>query len=174
MKKNITLIIIFFISISVFIVMMLILGSGSCSDGFMSSSIGRRGACSHHGGVSVLSKMSFPLSLTVSGLIASWLFSMLSKENTETKESSRDLKSNSENLNQGSNITTLNIMPQKNIQKNRSLSNKCPRCKSKLVLRTAKRGRNSGNKFWGCSRYPRCRGTRPYVGNEMSKANDKQ
>ena len=36
----------------------------------------------------------------------------------------------------------------------------CPRCSSSMIARTAKRGRNIGNKFWGCTRFPRCRGTR--------------
>lgn len=36
----------------------------------------------------------------------------------------------------------------------------CPRCGSSMVRRTAKRGRNAGGQFWGCSRYPRCKGTR--------------
>ena len=34
----------------------------------------------------------------------------------------------------------------------------CPKCGSKMVLRTAKRGDNLGGKFWGCSKYPECRG----------------
>jgi restriction system protein len=29
-----------------------------------------------------------------------------------------------------------------------------------MVLRTAKQGPNAGSQFWGCSGYPRCRGTR--------------
>lgn len=29
-----------------------------------------------------------------------------------------------------------------------------------MVLRTARRGRNAGGSFWGCRRYPRCKGTR--------------
>ena len=33
----------------------------------------------------------------------------------------------------------------------------CPRCGNKLVLRTAKRGANQGNQFWGCSSYPKCK-----------------
>lgn len=37
----------------------------------------------------------------------------------------------------------------------------CPRCASLMVSRTATRGANAGNTFWGCSRYPRCNGTRP-------------
>jgi ssDNA-binding Zn-finger/Zn-ribbon topoisomerase 1 len=31
-----------------------------------------------------------------------------------------------------------------------------------MFLRTARRGQRSGRKFWGCSRYPSCRGTRSY------------
>lgn len=36
----------------------------------------------------------------------------------------------------------------------------CPKCGSTMVLRTAKRGPNTGNSFWGCSTYPACNGTR--------------
>jgi restriction system protein len=34
----------------------------------------------------------------------------------------------------------------------------CPKCGSGMVLRTAKRGELTGSSFWGCSRYPACRG----------------
>ena len=33
----------------------------------------------------------------------------------------------------------------------------CPRCESRLVLRTATKGDNAGQQFWGCSTYPRCK-----------------
>ena len=32
----------------------------------------------------------------------------------------------------------------------------CPRCGNPLVLRTAKKGNNAGNQFYGCSTYPKC------------------
>lgn len=35
----------------------------------------------------------------------------------------------------------------------------CPLCSSEMVKREAKRGRNAGQFFWGCSRYPHCKGT---------------
>jgi hypothetical protein len=38
----------------------------------------------------------------------------------------------------------------------------CPNCGSPLTLRTAGRGRSAGEKFYGCSRFPECRGTRPF------------
>lgn len=36
----------------------------------------------------------------------------------------------------------------------------CPQCGSRMVRRTARKGPRSGRQFWGCSRYPSCRGTR--------------
>lgn len=36
----------------------------------------------------------------------------------------------------------------------------CPRCNSKLVARTAKRGTNGGNQFYGCEAFPKCRYTK--------------
>jgi hypothetical protein len=33
----------------------------------------------------------------------------------------------------------------------------CPKCGSLLTLRKAKRGKNRGNKFWGCTSYPKCK-----------------
>ena len=36
----------------------------------------------------------------------------------------------------------------------------CPVCASQMVMRTAKKGANAGSQFWGCSKYPGCRGTR--------------
>lgn len=37
----------------------------------------------------------------------------------------------------------------------------CPKCAEHMVLRTARKGSNTGSDFWGCSRFPNCRGTRP-------------
>ena len=36
----------------------------------------------------------------------------------------------------------------------------CPLCSSPMVRRVAKRGPNAGERFYGCSTYPVCRGTR--------------
>lgn len=40
--------------------------------------------------------------------------------------------------------------------------NVCPICGSKMVLRTAKKGAKAGEKFWGCSAFPKCRTIKPY------------
>ena len=54
-----------------------------------------------------------------------------------------------------------NIRDNKNSYYNNFSNNtqnlKCPKCGGTLVLRTAKRGANSGNQFYGCSNYPKCR-----------------
>lgn len=33
----------------------------------------------------------------------------------------------------------------------------CPKCGAGMVRRQARRGRNAGNEFWGCSQFPACR-----------------
>lgn len=50
---------------------------------------------------------------------------------------------------------------------NSPITKSCPKCSALMVLRVAKRGPNSGNQFWGCSKYPICNGTRD------AKAEDK-
>lgn len=39
----------------------------------------------------------------------------------------------------------------------------CPSCGSGMVVRSATRGSMAGSQFWGCSRYPECKGTRQLV-----------
>ena len=36
----------------------------------------------------------------------------------------------------------------------------CPVCSAAMVRRTASKGANAGSQFWGCSTFPKCRGTR--------------
>jgi DNA-binding helix-hairpin-helix protein with protein kinase domain len=40
----------------------------------------------------------------------------------------------------------------------------CHFCGKRMVKRTARRGRNAGNQFWGCTGYPHCKGTRNLAG----------
>jgi hypothetical protein len=47
----------------------------------------------------------------------------------------------------------------------------CPKCDSRMELRTAKTGGFEGRQFWGCSRYPRCRSILPF---EAGLAGDDQ
>jgi len=41
---------------------------------------------------------------------------------------------------------------------------RCPSCGGTMVERTAKRGPRTGQRFWGCSSYPACKGTRSIDG----------
>ena len=37
----------------------------------------------------------------------------------------------------------------------------CPQCGKPMTQRTARQGKHAGLRFWGCTGYPDCRGTRP-------------
>lgn len=50
-------------------------------------------------------------------------------------------------------------MPQ-GVSTSHSASPRCPRCGSPMLRRTARLGSRAGSQFWGCSRFPSCRGTR--------------
>lgn len=45
------------------------------------------------------------------------------------------------------------------IRSSAEASKLCPLCGGKLVLRTARKGANAGNQFYGCSNFPKCRYT---------------
>jgi len=45
----------------------------------------------------------------------------------------------------------------------------CPKCGRSMVRRTARQGPNTGDEFWGCPAFPRCRGNRP-ISNEDNAA----
>ena len=60
-------------------------------------------------------------------------------------------------------VQTGNIQPVEPASSIRPLALGCPKCGGVMVVRTAKRGANAGNSFWGCSTYPACKGTREIV-----------
>jgi restriction system protein len=41
-----------------------------------------------------------------------------------------------------------------------TISPACPKCGGDMVKRVARQGSNAGNEFWGCSKFPACRGIR--------------
>jgi len=49
----------------------------------------------------------------------------------------------------------------------------CPLCGTLMVLRTARKGGRAGSRFWGCSGYPECRGTRPVEASDGSVGSDR-
>lgn len=50
--------------------------------------------------------------------------------------------------------------PELNLEASNSQATRCPHCGSPMVRRVAKKGLNAGNEFFGCRRFPSCRGTR--------------
>jgi four helix bundle suffix protein len=42
----------------------------------------------------------------------------------------------------------------------------CPLCNKPMRQRIARQGVRAGQKFWGCTGYPECKGTRPFDGKE--------
>lgn len=45
-------------------------------------------------------------------------------------------------------------------QSNTAIEPNCPQCGSGMVKRTARKGGNAGGEFWGCSKFPACKGVR--------------
>ena len=70
----------------------------------------------------------------------------LQHKTNETKESDQSTSKNSdiqlENVSVEQNPASKTIM--------------CSRCGAPMIERIAKKGNNKGNKFWGCSSYPKC------------------
>lgn len=66
--------------------------------------------------------------------------------------------------------TKAHIQHVKEIVEERRGGNFCPKCGSHMVEREAKNGANRGQKFLGCSKFPKCRGTAPMpVEDELVK-----
>ena len=52
-------------------------------------------------------------------------------------------------------------------------NHRCPHCGREMVLRTAEKGPKAGTRYWGCSGFPTCKGTRPVgavIGRSHAKA----
>lgn len=55
------------------------------------------------------------------------------------------------------------VAPKQNQKGNETVSEKptCPKCGAAMVLRTAKKRKHKGKKFYGCTNYPQCHGILP-------------
>ena len=58
---------------------------------------------------------------------------------------------------QSARVTTEQTGSQSDSAYMETISLYCPRCGAPLVLRTAKKGANAGQQFYGCSAFPKCR-----------------
>jgi len=121
-----------------------------CSDGWVSGSIGRRGACSHHGGIGTnWSLLGVFLGSGLGAYAVSRALVEVERRKRVALTEQRDAEQAVANVRQHSERPKAPSTPA------------CPLCGGFMRERLAKRGRNAGGKFWGCGMYPRCRGTRP-------------
>lgn len=51
------------------------------------------------------------------------------------------------------------LQPEATSTSSASVTPACPGCAGEMVRRTAKKGANAGDSFWGCAAFPKCRGT---------------
>ncbi len=136
-------------------------GPTTCRDGWHSPSIGRRGACSHHGGVGL--NVGAVLATMVSGGVGLGVYVFLlpspPASQTPTSRPSAPRPPTSKppqptpNRDKAPSSTAIQRGPPPF----------CPICGASMRRRTSRRGRRSrrGKEFFGCSRYPNCHGVRP-------------
>lgn len=132
----------------------MVIGPVTCNSGWKSPSVGKRGACSHHGGVA---KWKSSLPFFISGVTAFFFYVNFVPKAPPVRPSSRAPQPPAE-----SRAIKPPIPPSLRKTRAPKSSVKCPKCRGPMSLRTAKRGNNPGSKFWGCRRYPRCKGTKSY------------
>jgi hypothetical protein len=143
-EKNIKL----FTAIVFVIVLLLakeIIGPVTCSSGWQSASIGRQGACSHHGGVAGWKGF---MPFVLGGVAALWFYGTFSASNTSSANQNKR--------------TSQAPSASNKLREAQSHVVRCPRCNGPMSLKIARKGKNAGGKFWGCNKYPRCKGIRSY------------
>lgn len=133
----------------------ILFGPATCRDGWRSSSIGRQGACSHHGGVDrSKGSIAFFIAVVVGGGVGYSLYQKAEAEEREVRrvEHERHKAAQAERENK---------LKREFVETGGKQGGPaCPICGSLMLARTARKGKRRGSQFWGCSRYPACRGTR--------------
>ena len=159
----------FFVGLAAFIGLSVLagqlLGPVKCRDGWASSSIGRQGACSHHGGVD-RSRGGLSIIFMVAGGFAGFMFygsaigERLDKPRPRPPLPPRSTPPASPLVSsEPVKREPPTPRPPKPITPPRPGAKACPKCGSAMKLRTARRGRRVGHRFWGCTRYTDCTGT---------------
>ena len=134
-------------------------GVTTCNDGWQSSSIGRRGACSWHHGVGT--NWGSVLANLASVGVAIWVFVILSSE----KESSKTEELFGNKVAEPPASTSIQPQPQSRIVEKQlpimapENKPKCPRCGGAMRLRDGPKGKYRGSPVWSCATNPNCKGT---------------
>lgn len=80
-----------------------------------------------------------------------WL-SLSSEDRTDHIEKYRNME---RELRQQAKQSEKTEIPQQKLENKSELI--CPKCGSKMILRTATKGERTGKQFWGCSTFPKCK-----------------
>ncbi len=153
------------------ILLSILFGGAVCSDGWASASIGRRGACSSHGGIDrTAGVIKFLLSIgaTVWAVVAysagreKWLAKLRANSEIPTTATATEIEMPNIDTKVIPPPANISVPPPKAAHSKSSSKVKCPICGGGMSVRTARVGKNAGGKFWGCKRFPRCKGTKTH------------
>ncbi|MDM1491856.1 hypothetical protein [Acinetobacter indicus] len=158
----------------------IIIGTG-CVDGYASSSIGSRGACSHHGGVSHMNVLGGMFLGALGTVIIGSIFKKKDihpiqppiqlnlikqkpkrRRTAQSTKKTRTVHKHSKYVDSYPKRTTSNIGIEKeriSPKKPNEIAPLCPNCGKSMLFKDAK---NYGFNFWGCVDYPICRGISKY------------
>ena len=162
-RKKIIILILFYFTSNIIIGLML--GPKTCSDGSSSGSIGKRGACSSHGGVSNSNNVIQSIcSLTLTIFLMTLLFK--SSEESEKKKPVLKIKETNiaaplQEQTEGS-LKTKDIATITEIYPETKYTDQllCPKCGSVMQRRITKKGKYKGIEYYGCTNHPTCKGIR--------------
>ena len=151
------------IGVPVWLVVLMFLGSlegpSTCRDGWRSSSIGRQGACSWHGGVKRTGGWAFIGSIASGIATAYWVAKIQARLSPPPAPSPALTPSPTPTPTPTGPLKSV-VTPKRVVVPAPHGETACPTCGARMIQRVAKRGKNAGNRFWGCSRFPSCSGTR--------------
>jgi hypothetical protein len=131
-----------------------------CRDGWESSSIGRSGACSWHGGVKSGQNFLPDMIAMIGGVGSAFFFADLVSKATP--------RQGPKPAPQPVQPVPMPVVQRETVRRRVQQVVKpvvagvkiCPTCGGEMVVRKVRAGRMNGRSFWGCRSYPRCRGTR--------------
>ncbi|WP_158743650.1 topoisomerase DNA-binding C4 zinc finger domain-containing protein [Acidisphaera sp. L21] len=123
----------------------------ACNDGYLSPSIGRQGACSHHGGVHHTLWGLLPLIAAVATGIYVFTRYVTPPPSVTGPTPQAPI------------TLTAAPIPSTPTTSAMKAAVLCPRCGGSMRKRQARKGRYAGSTFMGCSNYPICKGIRPVL-----------
>jgi len=156
-------------------------GPATCRDGWASPSIGMQGACSHHGGVRRgPAGFLFIVALGLAGYAGVQFHGSAVGKRLDRKrrdppnvplvpsvdfpprhEDAPPARPAAPHPKQRISPPSLRSPPVR--PPPRVASVLCPACDKAMIKRTARFGHHKGKRFWGCSAYPACTGTRAFT-----------